>query len=326
MIFKMSSPAIEFIHGQYKYYVTSMLSSDLFNVSFISRRSEDKAEGFQRLLNTSRAKLITNYYQEGGVIPSPIITSLKNGDVFDYSKGIMSMELTETSLMVLDGQHRLYGLKDLKEPINIPLVIFVGLELDEEAKLFIDINTNQKGVPSALLLDIKSIAKTESEIEKRQSKLFDYLNIRGPLSGKLLADESKQGGISRVAFNESTKSIFTQGVLSGELDNTIHKAVLNYLESFDIVFKESNQENVNIWRTTIFKSVLGVFEDVLNKTLATEGNAQIPSFYNNIQLIGNIDFSRFSGTNKQTQRKLEEEMRRYLHKNALTKFSTEDLF
>ena len=322
----IKTPAIKFLQGKYEYYMTSLSSQKLFDVSFISRRSEDKKEGFQRLLNPARAKLITKYYKEGGAIPSPIITSLKKEAHFEYKNGELVMELNETSLMVLDGQHRLYGLNDLDYPIDVPVVIFVGLALDEEAKLFIDINTNQKGVPSALLLDIKSIAKTEDEIEKRQSKLFEFLNIQDPLKDKLLSGESRRGGISRVAFNEITKSIFERGVLSNEADNVIQKAVQNYLLAFQMVFSEANQENADLAKTTIFKAVFGIFDEVLNKTLSIEGNAKVESYYDSIQMIGNIDFSQYSGTNKQTQSRLEEEMRKYLHKSALTRFSTEDLF
>ncbi len=320
--------AIKFKQGKYEYYLTSMTSSELFSVSFISRKSENKEEGFQRLLNKARARLITKYYEDGGAIPSPIITSLKKGESFSYSNNTstLKMNLHETSLMVLDGQHRLYGMNDLKVPIDVPVAIFVGLDLDEEARLFIDINTNQKGVPSALLLDIKSIAKTENEIEKRQARLFDFLNIQGPLEKKLLSTESKKGGISRVAFNESTKVIFEKGVLSDESDNIIQQAVLNYLIAFNNVLVETHSENADLAKTTIFKAVMGIFDEVLNKTLSIEGNAKVESYYNSLYLIGNIDFSQFSGTNKQTQSRLEEEMRKYLHRSAITKFTTEDLF
>lgn len=324
--YEIETNAIEFCQGKYKYYLISMPSNKLYDVSFISRKSENKEEGFQRLLNKARAKLITKYYIDGGAIPSPIITSLKKEEHFSFQDNTLKMTLTDTSLMVLDGQHRLYGMNDLDEPIEVPVVIFVDLDLDEEARLFIDINTNQKGVPSALLLDIKSIAKTENEIEKRQSKLFDYLNSQGPLENKLLSTESKKGGISRVAFNESTKDIFSNGVLANETDNIIQKAVLNYLYAFHNVLEETNNENAKLSKTTIFKAVFGIFDDVINKTLSIEGNAKVESFYNSIQLVGNIDFSQFSGTNKQTQSRLEEEMRKYLHRGAMTKFATEDLF
>ena len=155
---------------------------------------------------------------------------------------------------------------------------------------------------------------------------LNYLNIQDPLKDKLLSGESRRGGISRVAFNESTKSIFERGVLSNEADNVIQKAVQNYLLAFQMVFSEANQENADLAKTTIFKAVFGIFDEVLNKTLSIEGNAKVESYYDSIQMIGNIDFSQYSGTNKQTQSRLEEEMRKYLHKSALTRFSTEDLF
>lgn len=322
----MKNNALEFNQGKYKYYLTSMSSKELFDISFISRRAENKDAGFQRLLNKARAKMITKYIEQGGTIPSPIITSLQPNIIYKYEKNMLSFYSEENSLMVLDGQHRLYGMNDLENQIQVPVVIFVGLEVDEEAKLFIDINTNQKGVPTALLLDIKKIAKMESDIESRQSKLFEYLNLEGPLAGNLLSSDSRRGGISRVAFNESTKKIFEVGVLSEESDSTIQRAVQNYLIAVNEVLREANHENASLTRTNTFRAVFGIFDEVINKTLSVEGNAKVESFYNTIQLIAGIDFSKYSGTNRQAQRELEEELRKHLHKNAINKFSSEELF
>ena len=119
-----------------------MSSKELFDVSFISRRAENKEIGFQRLLNKARAKMITKYIEQGGTIPSPIITSLQPNILYQYEENMLGFSSEENSLMVLDGQHRLYGMNDLENEIQVPVVIFVGLEVDEEAKLFIDINTN----------------------------------------------------------------------------------------------------------------------------------------------------------------------------------------
>ena len=59
----IKTPAIKFLQGKYEYYMTSLSSQKLFDVSFISRRSEDKKEGFQRLLRISLILIrISSFY------------------------------------------------------------------------------------------------------------------------------------------------------------------------------------------------------------------------------------------------------------------------
>ena len=111
----------------------------------------------------------------------------------------------------------------------------------EEIRQFIDINTTQKGVPTALILDIKGPAGTENKIEERQRELFDQLTKDSVIAGLMLPSESKAGKISRTTFNSATKSIFESGPISNESDEHIYKAVKNYLEAVVTIFRLSEK-------------------------------------------------------------------------------------
>ena len=86
---------------------------------------------------------------------------------------------------MLDGQHRLFAMDFTLNDYSFGVSIYEGLSRQDEVKLFIDINTKQRGVPSALLLDIKQLAGTETDTEEFLRELFDFVATdRGsPLKG-----------------------------------------------------------------------------------------------------------------------------------------------
>jgi len=196
------------------FYVSILPNDVLKSVCFVSRRDEDSEKGFQRTLNESRAKDIARYLDElKGTIPSALILSAQDNARFaiDSAKGEISFFTNPSSFMVLDGQHRLYGLLKSTKKYVIPVIIFNKLNTTQEVNLFIDINTTQKGVPTTLLLDIKNLSGTETKKEDRQRQLFDRLNKDSVMAGLLSPSKSQVGKITRVSFNQSTSELFDSG-------------------------------------------------------------------------------------------------------------------
>lgn len=324
---KVKLKALKINQGKYEFYMTVIKSNQLEGFCFITRRSEDKEEGFQRLLNKARANLITKYYKNGGAIPSPLILSAKEEADFTYNpeSGEVSFLNQEKIFMVIDGQHRLFGISGLEEELDVPVIIFSELEINEEVNLFIDINTNQKGVPSALLLDIKNLAKKETTTEQKQRELFDVVNNSSPLKDKLLSDSSSSGYISRTAFNEATKNIFEKSVLSEVDNNIVFKTVTNYLEAFDRMYKESSS-SAALNKTIFFKVAFNLFNEIVEQTLNEYGNVKSDAIYEIISSLAAVDYNSYSGTNKQTENELTRIMKDILFKRKLMKISAEDLF
>jgi hypothetical protein len=54
--------------------------------------------------------------------------------------------------------------------------IYNNLKKSDEVRLFIDINTKQRPVPNELLLDIKRLAETETEVESLSRDVFDLFS------------------------------------------------------------------------------------------------------------------------------------------------------
>ncbi|MGC3792248.1 DGQHR domain-containing protein [Priestia aryabhattai] len=311
------------------FYTTVLSSKDLKEICFISRRNEDGDKGFQRLLNKSRAKDIAKYLDEKkGVIPSSIILSAQSNVklTFDEDGSELIFPRVKDSFLVIDGQHRLFGLFESKNNYKIPVIIFNNLKSSEEVSLFIDINTTQKGVPSALLLDIKQLAGRETKIEEMQRELFDMLNDQpSPMTGLLSASKSAVGKISRAAFNEATETIFKTGPLSEQRDiRIVYKGVKNYLTAIEHVFKISKAEGAKLTKAIIFKAVFEIFTEVLNRSLQEKGDVKVESLKEILEPLAVLEYDNYTGSNKATLNRVISDMRYEL--NKYRESLSEDMF
>ncbi len=304
---RVSYPALKCTQNDHTFYISVMKSSVLSEICFVSRRKDDSDKGFQRHLSEKRAKEIAKYLDNNkGVIPSALIVSAQPCARFEYKENTskITVEKAKNSLLVLDGQHRLYGLKNASKEYEIPVVIFSALTTQEEIRQFIDINTTQKGVPTALILDIKGPAGTENKTEERQRELFDKLNTDSVMAGLMLSSESKVGKISRTTFNSATKTIFESGPLSTHSDEKIYKAVKNYLEAVVTIFRLSEKPSARITKNILFKSFMSVFNDVIEKCLANYGKLRTEDFVAYLQPLKDLPFDDYTGTNKTTENRI----------------------
>jgi DGQHR domain protein len=301
------------------FYLAIMASKNLETMCFVSRKREEPTKGFQRLLNKNRARNIADYLDKNkGIIAPALILSAQSNAKIKYCKDKMelSMNCVKESLLVLDGQHRLYGLIKAENEYNIPVVIFDKLSAQDEIRQFIDINTTQKGVPAALLLDIKGQAGTETSIEERQRIMFDKLNECSVLAGMFSPNQSVSGKISRPAFNDATRSIFDDGVISSRTDEVIYNALRNYLEVLDRIFKKTEIPDAKLTKNVVFNATMTLFNDIFEKCVAQYSNFKVESLEKYLAPIERIEPEVFGGSNKVTIQKISNAMRRLLMENV----------
>lgn len=196
--------------GRHKFYSGTMPIDLIATTCSVNPREDDPESGFQRQLSEKRADDIANYIRNGGTIPSSIILSAQEGANLKYSSSKRSVSITPTSgaFLILDGQHRVYGFRKLLSDgvkYRIPVIIFNELSSIDEARIFIDINTLQKPVPTELLLDIKRLADRETAGEALLDELFTLFETKpnSYLKGKLSRIDKKKGKISKVTFYSS---------------------------------------------------------------------------------------------------------------------------
>ena len=165
--------------GNHKFYSLTLPSDLLAETCYVVNRAEDPKEGFQRELDEKRAMEIANYIDSGlGTMPSSIVLSAQdNADLVYNSKNkSISFYKIPKTFLILDGQHRVFGFMYAKTKLRIPVVIYASLSKRDETRLFIDINSKQKGVPPELLLDIKKLAEYENDQEEFLREIFDMFS------------------------------------------------------------------------------------------------------------------------------------------------------
>lgn len=198
--------------GNHKFYTCTIPSDVLAKCCFVTTRDDDPEKGFQRILDKKRASEIANYIDSGfGTIPSAIILSAqKEAELKIIGKG-KTVEFNDTpkAFLILDGQHRVYGFSLAESSLRIPVVIYNELSRRDESRLFIDINSKQRGVPNELLLDIKRLAEYENDEENLLREIFDLFNAdpESAFLNKFSPAARAKKKITRVTFNNSMKPL-----------------------------------------------------------------------------------------------------------------------
>lgn len=156
----MKIKVIPIKQGSTTFYSGILNSSELSKIATVLPRSKDSKNGVQRLLNSARVKGIARFINEEKkvIFPNSIILNLPKEAIF--KDGFISLKEIEGSAQIIDGQHRYEGV--IESGKNIPLIVtfFIGLPVIEQAKIFLKINSTQKGINTNLVYDLFHLTKT----------------------------------------------------------------------------------------------------------------------------------------------------------------------
>lgn len=295
---------IKLTQNQHTFYITTIKIEDLFPYCFVSSRHEDPVNGFQRLLNQQRAEEIAKYLSNSdGSIPTCIVLSAQSEAQLKWvnnSKKITFKNIPR-AFLVIDGQHRLWGyhicLEKYEKSLRVPVAIYSGLDRATEAKLFVDINTTQKGVTASLLLDIQQLAGRDNDTDRELRSLFDQLakDHRSPLRLRMSPSKSAPGRISRVTFKKALAGVLTGGALASLNGDERYTLLLNYLLAMDAELSAPNAKKL-LFSASFFEALFDVFDNVIEYTLAKQGNLKQASIQETIRPIARIDYSNTKGT------------------------------
>jgi DGQHR domain-containing protein len=294
-----SYPALALEQNGQKFYFATIPKEDVFPFCYVAGRDEDPSEGFQRNLDYNRAQDIARYLDDSiGSIPTNVVLSAQVEAEVEYSSKskLIKFKRIPKSFLVLDGQHRLYGYGLTKKKHRIPVSIYVGLTKKEEVSLFIDINTTQRGVPAALLLDIQHLADRETSTETELRKLFDYLAAEpdSPLNGLLSPSQATRGKIARPAFNRAAEPVLKSQVM-GQLPSAKRFLLFkNYLKAVEACLSDSRLLSLSAY----FEAFCAIFDEVLLLSRERHGNYKAESLVKVMRPVKNVDLSHISSGGK----------------------------
>lgn len=314
------------------FYLTAINVSDLFPLCRVERVATNPSEGFQRQLDAPRARRISKYLSDH-VIPGAIVLSAQEQSKTVYDASLQELEIADGSgsLLVIDGQHRLYGAQlafenDPELDVKLPVCILTGLSLADEVRYFIDVNSTAKGVPKTLRIELTKFLVEKDSIEDIRLRLFKELNSESdsPLCGRLSAEQKGPGYLSHVPF-ESALNKLLNGERMKDLEYDQKKALIkNYLNGVSVNLLELDLAQ-KLTQSAFFQAIFKVFDKACDNALVFRGNYKAESFQYVFEALQRINFEYHTGTNDESIANLERDLNDKLDIDKKSKMSN-DLF
>lgn len=220
--------AIESRVGKIKCYTFSIEPERLLKLGYVLHRSRavDAMPNYQRLIKKSRLKNIRQFVEDGGYFPNSLIVNITQKVSFSplgkglpesASKiGVLKLPQKYKSIFIIDGQHRLYSYSDSSKAktSTVPVVAFVEMDGDEQLKMFMEINQNQKAISANLKTTLEADLKWDSKnLKQRAGGLINTIAINlgedsnSPLFGRVMVGEDKRTEIRRISLTSITRGI-----------------------------------------------------------------------------------------------------------------------
>lgn len=235
-----------------------------------SWRIRDPEKGFQRIVQEKRARQIAlSVLDRQRTFPNAIILATDTPKLeFNGSKIILPSKIR---FLIVDGQHRLWAQKFSNYKAEYACVIHLGLTEVEMAKLFLEINDNQKRVPSSLRWDLVRLVRPEDDpyavaageavfllASDEQSPLYQRIDLTGEQSEIKL----KQGSIA-----PELKPLFSKQPLSGLSFDQQYQVILQYL----IAIREINKHEwitgeSPFYRARVLRPLLKLLPEILKNS------------------------------------------------------------
>ncbi|RQO65185.1 hypothetical protein DBR43_30490 [Pedobacter sp. KBW06] len=195
------------------FFIGNIGARDLVSISYSDvrriegeQRDVEKYLGVQRPLDKDRVRKIKQYLRSPDAsFPTGVVLAIDQNCAEYDQNGTLTLksykaEFEEDSIpinrvaKVLDGQHRIgaflndnhtfdASLNDLGESFQFNVVVFIGLDIDEQANIFATVNLAQTKVNKSLVYDLEGLSRTRSPFRTchQIAVALDSADERSPL-------------------------------------------------------------------------------------------------------------------------------------------------
>jgi hypothetical protein len=257
-------------------FLVKMKATQVANIAASkTRKSYNDNSGIQRKLDPHRIKSIAKFCKtKNAMFPTPIILSASS-DYFVINEKESTLTIPiigedeNKFCSIVDGQHRLEGLKESGVIEKFELLVSFVFDTDpsKDATLFSIINGNQKPVSRSLIYDLYGLSRSRT-VEKTCNKVMRSLNgeddTKSELNGKIkmlgYKDEFSQNGIvSQAAMIKNLMKLITDKSERDNIDIEFGRE-LQQLDSRQYIFRDNFikgddnfiiQENIDFFNSWI---------------------------------------------------------------------------
>ncbi len=299
---KWRIPAFHSLSGEskkHKVYTFSISPSKMLKISTVAHQklkhsfevSKASQSYYQRVLSKKRLTSVGQHLMESKIpFPNNILVSYRGKNIgwepdtiVDKEinqgniPGILEFDACPGSFHVIDGQHRLFGYtatpKDqgIREEHRLIVTAFDGLSVEDEADIFLDVNSNAKPITPDLLMEIEwaSQAKTHINIcngvvfnlrDNENSCLYDFIlqaesRQRGRMSAKNMQTAMTSLKIINKNFEESMFWDTDISTTANKIYEFLNNALLAFRNENEDRWKKSNGVTQDIFMSGILKVI-----------------------------------------------------------------------
>ena len=191
-------------------------------------RIEDPIKGFQRVVRESRAREIAiAVLDQGRSFPNAIVLATDREIEIDETISEIIIQ-NNTRFLVVDGQHRLWSQKYSDYEANFACIIHTKLSEIAMATLFLEINDNQKRVPSSLRWDLVRLVRPDD----------DPIGVATSEIVFLLATENDSPLFQRIDLTgEQSEIQLKQGSIAPAIKRFLQRTKIFKEESFELTYE-----------------------------------------------------------------------------------------
>lgn len=250
-------------------YVVSLPGRWLLKHSTPSWRIEDPEKGFQRVVKEERAQQIAWTVLDGQrSFPNAVVLATNAKSIEVSAEGL---ELpSNIRFLVVDGQHRIWAQRFSEYEAQYACVIHLGLSEIEMARLFLEINDNQKRVPSSLRWDLVRLVRPDDDpyaiaaaemvyslAANEESPLYQRIDLTGEQGEKDLKQGSIAPELKTLLGNKKV------GIRDLDFEDS-YELILRYLDALKAVAPDSWRDGTSPFLgARVLRAALRLLPDII---------------------------------------------------------------
>jgi DNA sulfur modification protein DndB len=277
--------------------VASLDGRWLVKHSTTSWRLKDREKGFQRIVREDRCRAMArDVLDQGRSFPNAIVLAT---DVSSFEVRNGRLVIPETTLfLVVDGQHRLWAQKFSGRGAAYACAIHLGLGEADMARLFLEINDNQRRVPSSLRWDLVRLVRPDDDPGQLLAADVVYAlatDDKSPLFQRIdLTGEQPELRLKQGSIAPEIRALVTakNSALRKVPPEVQYEVFVQYLAALPLVDPDGWHDGTSVFfRARVLRAVLRLLNDLLAATAKSVESVRATDF---LQPLKKIDRSKLA--------------------------------